>query len=299
MDAALALARLGQPIATRAQLLRAGARPLDLTEAVRSDELLRVRRGYYAAADAPAKLVQAVRVGGRLGCVSAAQTHGIWVLDHPFAHIQMRHEASRLRSPRDRFRALEEQTRDGCELHWWPLVDRTTPQVHPGETHTVTCLDALAHIIRCQPPSLAVAALDSALYQRLATRQELELVFDAVPGRHRALQSQVEPLCMSGIESVFRLALTAAGIPFRMQVGFAGIGLVDFLVDGCVVVETDGRLGHADEVSKARDYARDAALEALGYTVVRLNFLQVMFQPEAALAAVRGALAAHRRSTIR
>lgn len=294
MDAILALARVGEPIATRAQLIRAGAAPVDLTEAVRSNALIRVRRGYYAVPDAPTKLVQAVRVGGRLGCVSAAESMGIWVLDHPFAHIQMRHEASRLRSPRNRFRPLEDDTRDGCELHWWPVVAAGRQSVH-----TVSCVDALVHIVRCQPEKLAIAALDSALHQRLISARDLDVVFDTVPAKHAALKPQVEPLCMSGIETVFRLALTAAGIPFRMQVGFTGVGVVDFVVDGCVVVETDGRLGHADEISKARDYARDAALEALGYTVVRLNYLQVMFQPEIAMAAVRGALAAHRRSTLR
>jgi very-short-patch-repair endonuclease len=292
MHAVTALARLREPIATRSQLLRAGALPLDLTDAVRSGALIRVRRGYYARADAPAKLVQAVRVGGRLGCVSAAESLGVWVLDHPFAHIQMRHEASRLRSPRNRFRPLSDETIDGCELHWWPVSGA-------GSVHTVACVDALAHIIRCQSPTLAIAALDSALYQRLIDPGGLDLVFDTVPAKHAGLRARLEPRCMSGIELIFRLALTAAGIPFEVQAEFAGVGRVDFLVDGCVVVETDGKLGHADEVSKARDYARDAALEALGYTVVRLNYLQVVFQPEAAMAAVRGALAAHRRSTSR
>jgi very-short-patch-repair endonuclease len=292
MDAAHALSRLRQPIATRAQLLSAGASAIDLTEAVRGNSLIRVRRGYYAATDAPAKLVQAVRVGGRLGCVSAAESLGVWVLDHQFAHIQMRHEASRLRSPRNRFRPLSYETVDGCELHWWPISGG-------GFVHTVSCVDALVHVVRCQPPHLAIAALDSALHQGVISGNELDVVFDAVPAKHAGLRAQLEPLCMSGIESVFRLALTAAGLPFRIQVEFGGVGRVDFVVDGCVVVETDGRLGHADETSKARDYARDAALEALGYTVVRLNYLQVIFQPEAAMAAVRGALAAHRRSTAR
>ena len=179
-------------------------------------------------------------------------------------------------------------------MHWWAVC-----RVERGSVHTVSCVDALIHVVRCQPERLAIASLDSALHQNLMTSRDLEVLFEAVPEKFQRLRSQLEPRCMSGIESVFRLALTAAGIPFRVQVPFAGIGIVDFLVDGCVVVETDGKLGHAEEPSKVRDYARDAALEARGYTVVRLNYLQVIFQPEIAMAAVRGALATHRRSGIR
>jgi very-short-patch-repair endonuclease len=289
MDAALVLSALGEPVATRAQLLAAGATPRDLTAAVREKRLLRVREGYYAAPSADSALVQAVRIGGRLGCVSALRRHGVWAPPHPFPHVSLERNAARLRSPHDRFRPLEEQTRDGCELHWAEVVE------DDSSVHTSGVVNALAQAIRCQPAEFAVAALDSALYQRLVTAQKVAAVFATLPKRLAHLQTLVEPQCMSGIESILRLELVKLGIPFEVQVRFDGVGLVDFVVAGCVVVEVDGREYHGGEVRTARDYARDAYLAAHQYTVVRLNYRQVMFEREAAIAAVLGALRAHRR----
>ncbi|WP_411701098.1 type IV toxin-antitoxin system AbiEi family antitoxin domain-containing protein [Conyzicola sp.] len=146
MDASLALARLGEPIATRRQLMRVGAAPHELTAAVRQGSLIRVRRGYYARPDTDHQLVQAVRIGGRLGCVAAAQSLGIWATNPTFAHVAMQHEASRLRSPKDRFERLTSDNVEGCELHWWPM-----PEVRRRNVHTVTAGEALAHIARCSP----------------------------------------------------------------------------------------------------------------------------------------------------
>jgi very-short-patch-repair endonuclease len=175
-------------------------------------------------------------------------------------------------------------------VHWLPLIDPGAASVH-----TVSPLDCLVQILRCQPAELAVAALDSALFERVVRPVDLARIFAAVPKRLAPLRASIEPRCMSGIETLIRLEFVRLGIPFEPQVWFPGIGTVDFLVAGCVVVETDGRLGHSDPISAARDYERDAALVALGYIVVRLNYRQVMFDRPAAVAAILGALRTHRR----
>lgn len=289
MDAALVLAALGEPVATRAQMLAAGTTPRDLTAAVRSGRLTRVREGYYAEPLTDPALLQAVRIGGRLGCVSALRRHGIWVPPPAFPHVSVDPKASRLRSPRDRRVALEQQNRDGCEVHWTAVADTTDASVH-----TVGIINALAQAIRCQPAEVAVAALDSALYQRLVTAKQVAAIFASLPRRFAPLEALVEPRCMSGIESIIRLELVSLGIPFEVQVRFDRVGFVDFLVAGCVVVEVDGREYHEGEVPTARDYTRDAYLAAREYIVVRLNYRQVMFERELAIAAILGALRAHR-----
>lgn len=161
--------------------------------------------------------------------------------------------------------------------------------------HTAGIVDALVQAARCQPKELAVAALDSALFQRLATRAQLGTVFGALPARLAPLAGLVDARCMSGIETIIRLLPVELGIPFEPQVVFPGIGTVDFVVAGCVVVETDGHLGHDGAVASLRDYARDAALVARGYIVVRLNYRQVMFERDVAVDAILGALRSHRR----
>jgi len=290
MDVTDALTRLGEPIATRLQLRRLGVTAHELTDAVRLGDLLRVRRGYYARPGTDPMLLHAVRIGGRLGCVAAAHGMGIWAPTTLFAHVAMRHEASRLRSPHDRSQPLTPQNLDGCELHWWPL-----PAVRTGNVHTVMPAEALTHIARCQPRGLALAAFDSAVHQGLVGPAGLDGVFAALPAKLAYLRPLIDGRCMSGIETLVRLMLLDAGIPFEVQARFRGIGTVDFLVGGCVVVETDGRLGHDDAVSRARDYGRDAALVRLGYSVVRLNYAQVMFDPAGALATIVAALHSHRR----
>lgn len=290
MEATDALTRLGEPVVTRMQLRRLGVAAQTLTDAVRTGNLVRVRRGYYASPGTDPLLLHAVRIGGRLGCIAAAQRLGIWAENPQFAHVAMRHEASRMRSPRDRSQPLSPQNVDGCELHWWPL-----PEVPHPNVHTVTTVEALAHIARCQPRGLALASFDSAVNQGLVGSAGLEAIFAVLPAKLAYLRPLIDGRCMSGIETLVRLMLVDAGIPFEVQASFRGIGTVDFLVAGCVVVETDGHLGHDDALSKLRDYRRDAALVRLDYAVVRLSYVQVMFDPAGSLATIIAALRSHRR----
>ena len=290
MDAVSALRAVGEPVATRSQLLTAGTTSRALTAAVRSRALIRVREGYYALPEADTMLLQAVRIGGRLGCISALAAHGVWVAPHRFAHVALEPNAARLRAPRDRFRPLSNDLLDGCELHWLPSVDDRGSSVH-----TVGVIDALVQSLRCQPRELAIAALDSALYEGLVQRSDVGAVFAAVPRRLGPMRDLVDGRCMSGIETIVRLILIELGVPFEVQVAMRGVGTVDFVVAGCVVIETDGHLGHDGETGALRDYARDVALIGLGYSVLRLNFKQVMYEREAVVAAILGALRSHRR----
>lgn len=289
MDVAEGFPR-GARIATRRQLLRRGLTPMELTDAVRSGELLRARRDRYALPGTERAILEAVRIGGLLSCVSAGDLHGIWVPDQPFTHVAMAREASRMRSPRDRFVSLTADNRDGCELHWWPLIDPDAARLH-----SVGVADALAHIIRCQSRMVAVAALDSALYESKISPADLDRIFAAIPAKFAALRNDIDCRCMSGIETNVRLLCLDAGVRCVPQVHFPGIGTVDFVLEGCVVVETDGHKGHTSDSEQKRDYDRDIALAARGYIVLRFNYRQVMFHPEAVLAAIRGALQSHAR----
>ncbi|WP_411701097.1 endonuclease domain-containing protein [Conyzicola sp.] len=146
-----------------------------------------------------------------------------------------------------------------------------------------------------QPRGLALASFDSALNQGLVWPFQISSIFQTLPGKYQYLRDQIDGRCMSGIETLVRLMLTDAGIAFELQVAFRGIGTVDFVVAGCVVVETDGHLGHDDPASQLRDYRRDAALIRRGYAVVRLSYAQVMFDPAGSLATIIAALRSHRR----
>lgn len=213
----------------------------------------------------------------------------MWVPDDQFPHVALRHEASRLRSPRNRFVQLDDNSRDGATLHWWPLACE-----EQATQHSVVIVDALVHVIRCQPWYLAIAALDSALHQNLIGSSDLDLIFETVPQIHAGLSTRLERRCESGIETIVRLLLEALGLPFELQRRFRGVGFVDFVVAGCVVIETDGHLGHEGDEGQLRDYDRDTQLAIRGYTVLRFNYRQVMFERQFVVDAILAALRSHR-----
>jgi very-short-patch-repair endonuclease len=81
-----------------------------------------------------------------------------------------------------------------------------------------------------------------------------------------------------------------AGIHAEIQVVLAGIGRVDLLIDGWLIVEVDGAQ-HADPAQMRRDRARDAAAVRLGFRTVRLTYPDVVHSWPRSLATIRAALA--------
>ncbi|MDN5726574.1 MAG: hypothetical protein L0G99_11685, partial [Propionibacteriales bacterium] len=69
-----------QGVQKRAELDRHWGRAT-VDRAVREGRLIVVARGWYALPDASSDVLRAIRLGGRLDCVSAAQHHGLWVPD--------------------------------------------------------------------------------------------------------------------------------------------------------------------------------------------------------------------------
>ena len=70
-------------VAETRELRDRGIRPTQLAAAVAAEDVLRVRRGWYALPETPAALLTAVRIGGRLACVSAAAHYG-WATPERF-----------------------------------------------------------------------------------------------------------------------------------------------------------------------------------------------------------------------
>lgn len=58
-------------VASRDELLAALLDPADIDMSLYYGKILRVRRGWYASVNAPAAALKALRVGGRLACISA------------------------------------------------------------------------------------------------------------------------------------------------------------------------------------------------------------------------------------
>ena len=269
-----AFAELGVIVASREQLLAAGASGRLLSTAVKGGYLVRARRDHYVLPGTSANLIRAVRIGGRLACVSALEQANVFALDASWPHVSLDPDASRLRSPNNRFVALHDQNRDGAELHWSPLFDPDR-----ATAHSVGLPDALAQSLRCQEPRFALASLDNALHHGLVTAGDISEVFAHSPQRLQYLKPLVNRRVEAGQETVLGWIIREAGLRYEVQVTFPGIGRVDTLVEGCLVVEADSRLAHDGWSLHVVDRNRDVDLARLGLMSLRPVYQRIMFTP--------------------
>lgn len=101
------------------------------------------------------------------------------------------------------------------------------------------------------------------------------------PGIHAA-----RPDADSGLESLLRLRLRRLGILLRSQVVIDTVGRVDFLLDGVIILEVDGRLNHEGPSLRHKDLVRDARAAALGYETLRFDYALVVHDWETVRAAI-------------
>jgi very-short-patch-repair endonuclease len=270
----------------RAELRRHGYTRVMIDAAVESGHLHRARRDHYLPGDTPDEIVRAVRIGGRLTCLSLLSALGVYVLHTRQLHVHIAPTGSRLRSPHDRRRRLEPRTARGVRLHWLPLLTA------PGQSSVVSVADAVAHSIICQPPRAVIATLDSVLYLKLLSRRQLAAVFRSLPRRYAFLERMVDERAESGPESLMRLMLRGLGCDVQIQVEIDGVGRVDLVVDGWLIIECDSRAHHSGWEQQERDRRRDLAAAALGFTTIRPSAKMIADEAEMVLAGVRGLLAA-------
>ncbi|RNE62640.1 endonuclease domain-containing protein [Cryobacterium tepidiphilum] len=275
-------------VATTAQLLAAGATSKSLHAAVDNQYLVRARRGQYVLPGTDRHILEAVRLGGRLGCIAALADGGVFAFDASTTHIHLPPHATRLRSPHDRFQPLNRANRKGVQLHWDRLTDITG-----GSEYAVGLPDALIQSFRCQEPRFALASLDNALHLGLVRPWQVPGIFAELPERLRYLEQLVDGRSEAGQETVLRLLIHQAGWAFEIQVEIGGVGRVDIVVEGCVAVEADSRAFHDGWDKHVRDRTRDRDLAIAGYSSYRALYRDIMYHPELVVAAIAGLLAAN------
>jgi very-short-patch-repair endonuclease len=285
-----AFTQRGRRVLSRAELLALGATGASLTAAVRHGFLVRLRRDHYALPDTDNHVVDAVRIGGRLGCVSALADAGVFVLDARFTHVCMPPLASRPRSPRSRFVPLTSTNRDGVDLHWVELLEPDG-----GTEAAVSLRDALLQSLHCQSEWMSVATFDSALHQGKVSRRDIASVFAAAPERFRHIEQLLDRRAESGPESVLRMIVKSAGYECDLQVNMEGIGRVDMVVEGCLVVEADSRVGHAGWEKQRSDRSRDVALARRDFDSLRPVSEHILYSPDAVRDAITHLLLLNRR----
>ena len=285
-----AFGELGLTVASREQLFSIGATSRMLTGGVRSGVLLRVRRDHYALPSTDLHVLRAVRVGGRLGCMTALRAFGIFGFEGQVTHIHLPRELSRARSPHDRRHHLTRANRAGTELHWSALLE---PEA--GSEVSVGVVDALAQTVRCSPPHLALASIENALFLGKVDGSGIADLFAGLGSEHQFLRARIDPRSESGQETVLRTAVEDAGLRSEIQVLIPGVGRVDGVVEGRLIWEADSRLAHDGWELHVRDRDRDIDAARLGYMSLRPAYNRTMHRTNEVVDAIRHLLDSTRR----
>jgi very-short-patch-repair endonuclease len=207
-------------------------------------------------------------MGGLATATSAAEARGLWVPPGAPLRVAVPLNTPRLRDPDDP--DLPYDDRPDVQLHWTShLGDATAISGMVGTELMVQ------HLLEAVIPEHAVAVLDSALHERLLHSRELDLLAARLPDRLAPLLAALDGRCESGMESIARYLLQRLGLRVEVQVQIDGVGRVDLLVEGRLIVELDGRQFHADFEA---DRYRDAQAAMRGYRTLRFTWKKVLFE---------------------
>lgn len=251
------LTRLGG-LAQGAQLQDYGVSRMQLSRAVRSGQIERLRPGVFATHGAADAERDAARHGGALTCAAALRHLGVWVMStEPAPHVWV-----------GRRGRIYPHSGCRCVSHYF-----RTGRVRFGVVDVET---ALLHLFRCEGEESFFASLESALKQRKLTRSACARVRVALPAHARWLIDFARSDSDSGLESLLRLRLHLLGIALDCQVVIGGVGRVDFVVDGRLIIEADGKENHDGSTMRHKDLVRDAAASALGYETLHFDYAQII-----------------------
>jgi very-short-patch-repair endonuclease len=270
-------------VAQKQQLVARGARDCDLTRAVRRGEIIRVRKGWYTTLSADGPEVRAVRVGGRLTGLSAIVSAGGWVLDSHTLHVSVPGNASRLRSPRNRFASFVAGTRRAVRVHWDRLAVGQS-----GNATSVGLLDALERVVLDEPLEVAVAALDWALHTRHLDPTDFESLVARLPATKQSIRDWVDATCESLPESLARTRLRLTGHQVVTQCRVGNNQRIDLVIDNIVAFETDGEEFHRDRFYA--DRAKDLAMTIGGFHALRATATMVFRDWDRVVLAIDSAL---------
>jgi very-short-patch-repair endonuclease len=268
-------------IFTTAELRAQGQTIAMIRDSIAAGSRFRIIKGWYGTPTTPKDAVLALRMGGRLGCVSALRLHGAWVPPDLGTHVLFPTSASGRRS-------ADHDRGASITRHWGARRDRT------GSAFGVAPIElAIADALVCLPPHLLIAVLDSLLHERLISRNRLEAIVRRGPGRVQHLIAHLEPRSESGIESIVRYLLAIAGIRSQVQVTMLSGDRVDIEVDDWLVIEADGRETHATVQAFTKDRVRVVRLMREGRIVLQFAYATIMYDADFVVASIQDVIARH------
>ena len=159
----------------------------------------------------------------------------------------------------------------------------------------VTPLQALWQAMRCLGPEDAIAAMESAIHEKLLSEADVRRLGVLVPRRLARGIHQLIPNSGSGNETIARLRLVGVGYRVEPQGEVPGLGHhQDLVVEDCVGLEIDSKKWHGQE-RIATDANRDLRSEGLGRHVLRIRPEHIHYSWPQTLAVIDRAVADAKR----
>lgn len=269
MEPEEALRRLGGVAMTR-QVRARGVSESAIRSAVLAGSIQRIERGVLGLPGADPELVAAVTSKSLLTCASAAGRYGLWLLHKPTEPHYWQSNGRRA---------------EGCISHRLSLS-----QPRLGEPY-VALPDVLLHALFCLPPLEALVMVESAFIRGDITLDYLRRrLLGNRAGQARDVLAKVDRGAGSLLETLARVLFRDVGIRTETQVWIEGIGTVDFLLEGFLIVELDGLAFHLEPRQFKKDRRRDNEAIRQGMLVLRFFYDDVVYSPENMLRHVREVL---------
>ena len=260
---------------TKASALRAaGFTHTARDKALAAGRIVRIRRGIYSLPAEAGAFGLALRHNALLTCLSAAPTYALWtVLDAGPVHVSPGHKP----------------TPPGTLTH-----GRCPHPRHPW-LPVAGLADVLIHALRCLPEVESLVMVQCAAQRGDIT---VEFLRRKLPGnrnaRARAVLDSVIPRADSILEVLANYHFGRAGLHVRRHVELPGVGEVDFLIEECVVVETDSG-SHLEPRQVKKDRKRNNATVIGGRLGLRFGYDDVVNHPQRMVAEVMAVLELCRR----
>lgn len=255
----------------------------DLTALVKGGQITRLRHRAYVLTDAYAAAspdagyrlrvhaVMRTRPRPENGLPDRASHHSALAL-HGISFYKASREVVLVES-----QCGPQRTRDGMRL----LRQSDAQTYRYGEVRLVSPEAACVQVAARDGFEAGVCAMDSALHLGKCTVEDLQGAIDLAPrGKRRQVRAAIDAAdsrSESVGESRTRIILMDAGFDvtpqFEVRQGNTLLGRVDFLVDGCVVVEFDGLIkyeGFEGKFAIGAEKEREKKIRRLGYEFVRI-----------------------------
>ena len=211
--------------------------------------------------------VRAFVYNASLSCVSAAKFYDLPVATGELpqrTHLSVRHSRGMHYSKLRRF--------DDVCIHWEPVLSKEEERTHVASIGTV-----LERVLVCMPLKVSLPMLDAARNRGLYDVSTL-----TIPPTGSRLPHLKEALSLSSerarsiLETIARLQLIDMGLTPQVGVWIEGVGEVDMIILGFIVIEVDGWAFHSSKEQREKDLKRDRELLRRGYVVLRFTYDDVM-----------------------